>query len=111
MKRFREYYTDVNQESYLIEMPHIDTDDELVDLELEIYSNMNRKDYLDHFVKLLKGERIPSKNSGTVFQIDPSHAKQVAKELLNNQYLFLFTEKHYGKKIKRQLEKLLKSYA
>ena len=95
---------------YITEMPHLQVGDDILDLELEVHANMKPEEYLDYYRDILEGKQVESKVPGQVFQIHKRNLRQAASELLDNSMLFLFTRKHYGKKVERQLENLIKEY-
>jgi hypothetical protein len=110
MFTFREFTESNRNETLILEMPHMVIGQDILDLELEVHSNMNPKEYIQYFKDLLDGKKVKSKDPGTHFQISTQNAPQAAREILDNNIVMMFTDKNYGRKVKNQLQKLLKSY-
>ena len=96
---------------YITEMPHLIVGSDVIDLELEVRSNQSPKEFLQFFKDLFKGKRIPSKIPSQSIQLASSNRKAFALELLNNEYLQMFTSNYYGSTITKQLNDLLYDYA
>lgn len=91
-------------------MPHfVFSDGTIFDLELEIHSNMKPEDFLGYFESILKGEKVKSK-TGEYFQIPTRRIPEFVNESLESNMLKNFTKKNYGRKVWKQLQKLLKSF-
>lgn len=110
MQSFKDFQTS-KPDKLILEMPHIPLEHgDPIDLELEVHSHMNPDDYIDYFKKFLQGEKVKTK-TGAVQQLPKSARKEFADALLNQwDYTRLFTLKHYGDNVWKEIEKMLRKF-
>lgn len=96
---------------YITEMPHLIVGSDVIDLELEVRSNLTPKAFLQFFKDLFAGKSIPSKHQSELIQVNRANSAALAQDLLSNSFLQLFTKKHYGSKTLTDLNTLLRQYA
>lgn len=91
-------------------MPHFIVGSDIIDLELEVKSNLTPAEFLSFFKNLFAGKNLHSKHKSEVISLSAANRKQFAQELLDNSFLHLFTKKYYGSNTLTDLIKLLKKY-
>lgn len=97
----------------LIEMPHIMLDTgEVIDLELEVHSNMSEKEYLQYFRDWLSGKKMKSKRPGFEQSLSRKGVKDFVDYVINNTpYIREFTKKYYGRSTWKKLVSILMKYS
>lgn len=101
-------FTDYITETFLIEMPHIQlNNDEVVDLELEFHSKMKPNDFIDYMKRWLNGEKIQSKSPGFEMQVNKNTINDFVKKLQKNYFFRVFIIKNYGQEVWDKLVDIL----